>query len=137
VGGDKSSGPADCVCTACVQLQHCKVQELSNASEEGTGRSNKGGSRAGEPKRLSPNPDSNARRTSYPMHGPFAPFERNKLKRHRALLIHRRLLSISPLFVVVRLSPATSSIFILYIHPLPSSLKDFIPYINFFSNNVL
>jgi hypothetical protein len=36
-----------------------------------------------------------------------------------------------------RPSPATSSIFILYICPLQSSLKDFILYISFLSNNVL
>jgi hypothetical protein len=36
-----------------------------------------------------------------------------------------------------RLSPATSSIYILYIRPLQSSLKDFTPYIYFLSNNVL
>jgi hypothetical protein len=37
----------------------------------------------------------------------------------------------------LRLSPATSSISILYIRPLQSSLKDFILYISFLSNNVL
>jgi hypothetical protein len=36
-----------------------------------------------------------------------------------------------------RLSPATSSISILYICSLQFSLKDFIPYISFLSNNVL
>ncbi|XP_035821030.1 uncharacterized protein At5g50100, chloroplastic isoform X3 [Zea mays] len=37
----------------------------------------------------------------------------------------------------VRLSPATSSIYILYIRPLQSSLKDSISYIYFLFNNVL
>jgi hypothetical protein len=37
----------------------------------------------------------------------------------------------------VSLSPATSFIFILYICPLQSPLKDFILYISFLSNNVL
>jgi hypothetical protein len=39
--------------------------------------------------------------------------------------------------LVLRLSPATSFIYILYIRPLQSSLKDFISYIYFLSNNVL
>jgi hypothetical protein len=38
---------------------------------------------------------------------------------------------------LVRLSPATSSIYILYIRLLQSSLKDSISYIYFLSNNVL
>jgi hypothetical protein len=38
---------------------------------------------------------------------------------------------------ILRLSLATSSIYILYIRPLQSSLKDFISYIYFLSNNVL
>jgi hypothetical protein len=37
----------------------------------------------------------------------------------------------------LRLSPATSSIYILYIRSLQSSLKDSISYIYFLSNNVL
>jgi hypothetical protein len=37
----------------------------------------------------------------------------------------------------IRLSPATSSIYILYIRPLQSTLKDSISYIYFLSNNVL
>jgi hypothetical protein len=37
----------------------------------------------------------------------------------------------------IRLSPATSSIYILYIRPLQSFLKDSTPYIYFLSNNVL
>jgi hypothetical protein len=37
----------------------------------------------------------------------------------------------------IRLSPATSSLSILYICSLQSSLKDFILYIFFFSNNAL
>jgi hypothetical protein len=39
--------------------------------------------------------------------------------------------------LLLRLSPATSSIFILYIRSLWSSLKDFILYISLLSNNVL
>jgi hypothetical protein len=39
--------------------------------------------------------------------------------------------------VSIRLSPATSSIYILYIRLLQSSLKDSISYIYFLSNNVL
>jgi hypothetical protein len=38
---------------------------------------------------------------------------------------------------ICRLSPATSSIYIIYIRSLQSSLKDFISYIYFLSNNVL
>jgi hypothetical protein len=38
---------------------------------------------------------------------------------------------------VLRLSPATSSIYILYIRSLQSTLKDFISYIYFLYNNVL
>jgi hypothetical protein len=40
-------------------------------------------------------------------------------------------------FITLRLSPATSSIYILYIRPLQFSLKDSISYIYFLSNNVL
>jgi hypothetical protein len=46
--------------------------------------------------------------------------------------------SISILYVrPLQSAPATSSIFILYIRHLQSALKDFIIYISFLSNNVL
>jgi hypothetical protein len=38
---------------------------------------------------------------------------------------------------VLRRSPTTSSIYILYIRPLQFSLKDFISYIYFLSNNII
>jgi hypothetical protein len=43
----------------------------------------------------------------------------------------------APSIYIIRLSPATSSIYVLYIRPLQSSLKDFISYIYFLFNNVL